>query len=458
MRFTHADEVFTYFESFANLARLTHYTNRAYRLDRMQALNDHFNYPDRAFSSIHLAGSKGKGSTATFIRSALSASGCRTGLYLSPHVADYRERYTVDGEFIQDDILVETANSMVSHLEGFSFPDEQGYEKPTTFELLTLYAFLLFKAVGCLWVVVETGLGGRLDATNVISPELTVITPIELEHTAVLGDTVEQIAREKGGIIKQGIPLVLGYQSASAAAVLRGIAAERSAEVVSLEESVTALTSHTEHAGEQCSIDWGDSTTCLLLRMRGSFQCENAALALVCMQTLGFEINERVLAAVADSVLPGRMEMISDNPRIYVDGAHTERSISKLFASFRQLYPDDGILIFGAVEGKDHVSMARHALRNFGRIIISTPGYFKKSDPRSLYELFVKLDADAGGACRISFEPEPARAVELAMKEISASGESSAERAIITAGSFYMAAEIRAAYSRLKTAGSPPRQ
>ncbi len=173
------------------------------------------------------------------------------------------------------------------------------------------------------------------------------------------------------------------------------------------------------------------------------------------MKTLGFEIEDRLLTAVAEAVLPGRMEMISENPRIYIDGAHTEQSISKLFASFRQLYPDDGILIFGAVEGKDHVSMARHALRNFERIIISTPGYFKKSDPVSLYELFVELNRETGGTCCISFEPDPTCAVALAMEELSASGASSDERAIITAGSFYMAAEIRAAYRKLKAAGSP---
>ena len=198
MQISSFEDVIRFTEQFTNLEKQTsHYTTRTYRLDRMHDLLAHLGNPERAFKKIHLAGSKGKGSTASYLASALTSMGYKTGLYLSPHLVDYRERFTLSGTFFDDSLLVSTGQELADSIEGFTFRDEWGETNPTTFELFTAYAYLLFKNSGCSWAIIETGLGGRLDATNTIIPEASVLCPIELEHTKILGSTIREIATEK---------------------------------------------------------------------------------------------------------------------------------------------------------------------------------------------------------------------------------------------------------------------
>lgn len=179
---------------------------RENRLERMSLLLDHLGNPEKSFQTIHIAGSKGKGSTATFLSALLEKKGYSVGLYLSPHVYDIRERFTIASRFFSDEEYTLALEELQEKLSSFSLPSSLGPEKPTTFELYTAYAYLLFKRKGCKWAVIETGLGGRLDATNTISPYATLFTPIELEHTKILGSTLTEIAREKAGIMREGVP------------------------------------------------------------------------------------------------------------------------------------------------------------------------------------------------------------------------------------------------------------
>ena len=440
MKFKDFDSACAHIESFTNLAKSMNYTVRTYRLDRMQALLEHFDHPERDFKAIHIAGSKGKGSTALYIANGLTALGYRTGLYSSPHVSTYRERFTLSGLFFDDHFLLCIANDMLEELKQFHFQEEYGYTSPTTFELLTLLGFLLFSKSECDYAVIETGLGGRLDATNVITPIMSVITPIELEHTNILGDTIPKIAFEKAGIIKPGVPVTVSLQSPEAREVIAARAAELSSSVSFIEDCVSSIESSSDALGEHAVITWQNGIRdSLILAMRGDFQSENAATALHVLRTLGLFDPERSLPAVARAKLPGRMELIRENPSIYIDGAHTEKSVERIFSSFRSIYPTGGVLIFGAVEGKNHEKMAQLALKNFSKIIISTPGTFKKSDPPALYELFCSYREEMGAAhVDIRLEAEPAKALDLAF-------EMAEEHhgVILTAGSFYMAAEIR---------------
>jgi dihydrofolate synthase/folylpolyglutamate synthase len=437
MRFTTFDQVCSYMESFTNLEKQTSYTVRTYRLDRMQALLDHFDHPERDFKSIHIAGSKGKGSTAVFIARGLSALGYKTGLYTSPHVETYRERFTMAGLFFDDHFLLSTADEMISRLESFTFTEDYGYSDPTTFELLSLLGFLLFSHSGCEYAVIETGLGGRLDATNVVLPIMSVITPIELEHTAILGDTLTQIAGEKAGIIKPGVPVCISYQETESMDVLIRRAAEQGSEVRLLKDEVSQIDSRTTHTGEVAHITWSDGhTDRLLLSMPGSFQSENASLALLVLRQIGCYDPELTIQAVSRAFIPGRMELIREAPSIYVDGAHTPHSLARLYASFHQLYPDSCVLVFGAVEGKDHTTMARLSLSYFSKIIISTPGSFKKSDPQALYQLFLQLRSDE--ETEIYLIPDAKKALDAAVEFARpCSG------VVLATGSFYMAADIR---------------
>lgn len=447
MKFSSFDEACSYIESFTNLAKSMNYTVRTYRLDRMRALLDHFGHPEEDFKIIHVAGSKGKGSTALYIAKGLSSLGYRTGLYASPHVSTYRERFTLSGLFFDDHFLLSTVREMINRLDTFTFKEEYGYTSPTTFELLTLLGFLLFSKSDCSYAVIETGLGGRLDATNVVLPIMSVITPIELEHTAVLGDTIAKIAYEKAGIIKPGVPVCVSYQEEAAEEVIRARAVELSSPISFLTDVVDHIDSTTTKTGEQTAIYWkqGDPYHCML-SMPGSFQAENAALAIHVLQSLDLFRLETSLSAVARATIPGRMELIRENPSIYIDGAHTEHSIERLFCSFRSVYPTGGVLIFGAVEGKNHHKMAELALDHFQTIVISTPGTFKRSHPKELYQLFLSIRESEGFRERhgdsslpaIYLIPDPTLALDAAVK---LTGEHNG--VILTAGSFYMAAEIR---------------
>ncbi len=442
MYFSNFDEVCTYIESLTNLSKSMRFTVKTYRLDRMKALLDHFDHPEQDFTTIHVAGSKGKGSTALYISKGLRALGYRTGLYASPHVTTYRERFTLSGLFFDDHFLLVTATDMINHIESFHFKEEYGYTQPTTFELLTLLGFLLFSKSDCSYAVIETGLGGRLDATNVITPIISVITSIELEHTEVLGDTIQKIAAEKAGIIKRGVPVAVSYQKEEILAVLKQRAQEQSSSITSLSEVVDRIESTTSIIGENTAIYWKDyPTDSLLLAMRGSFQAENAALAILVLRSLKLFNSERCLPAIARAAIPGRLELIREHPSIYIDGAHTAHSIERVFASFRSIYPTGGVLIFGAVDGKNHRKMAEFALQNFSKIVISTPGNFKKSDPKKLFQLFLALRdtiSDRKNLPDIYLIPEPRLALDAAVNLTDAH-----HGVILTAGSFYMAAEIR---------------
>lgn len=239
-----ADEAFRRFEERTNLERGGTPHLRQYRLARMGEILHQLGDPHRKLPTVHIAGSKGKGSTAAYTAALLGAAGYRTGLYTSPHVNSYRERFTIypapgepaaqklglEQEKIESALTAESRAvwGVVEAMAAAGVTDE---ELPTTFELLTALAFRFFLRCQCDWIVLETGLGGRLDATNLCTPTVTAITRIELEHQEYLGDTLSAIAGEKGGIIKEGIPVVIAPQHQEARDVLYRIAKERTAPV-----------------------------------------------------------------------------------------------------------------------------------------------------------------------------------------------------------------------------------
>jgi len=453
MKFANLQEAFSHIESFTNLEKTQQYTVRTYRLDRMFRLLEHFGRPDHSFKSVHVAGSKGKGSTCTLLAYALKELGLTVGLYGSPHVSTYLERFTLAGAFFPESMMLETIHELFDRLQGFSFPEERGYDHPTTFELLTMLAFLLFKKAGCEYAVLETGLGGRLDATNVVSPVLTAITPIELEHTDILGSTIAEIAEEKSGILKEGVPVVIAPQHLEAKRVIQNIADQRNCPQVYLPDILIHCSSHSTLTSNRLKLLWADDTLDELeLKMLGSFQGENCAAALVLAEKLGVirsaEDRRKVIQGTSKAVLPGRMEVIRREPMVVIDGAHTRRSIERVIISYRELFPEGGTIIFGAVSGKDHTHMVEEVLKHFSRVVISTPGTFKPSSPLELYKLFTSTaqvmvtEGELDSPPIILFEPDPIRAVERADQL------SFPEEGILVTGSFYMAAEIRDCFVR----------
>jgi dihydrofolate synthase/folylpolyglutamate synthase len=428
------EEVFSWAESFTNLERGNlPFDKRTYRLDRMRQLLEAFGNPHRPLRIIHVAGTKGKGSTSALIASVLNAAGIRTGLYTSPHVVSAFERISIAGMAPRREAMVRLGNEVKRHIDQLPAEGMPGHYAVTTFELYTLLAFLYFRDADCPEAVVEVGIGGRLDATNVVSPEASVITPLDLEHTDILGDTIELIAAEKAGIIKPGIPAFIAPQTEGARAVFRQIGKERGSPVSFLDEEGTLLASRTDRSGTSFSIQLrGEPRHDFRLALLGNFQAENAALAYLTLRRTRPEItDEQFRTGFLATTLPGRMEVRGDDPPIIFDGAHTPLAVQRLLSSFRAIFPGDAVLLFGSVSGKKPREMAAILGPAFSRIVISTPGTFKESNPAEVADIFRAFSP------RVELERDPARALHRA-RELS-----EGMRPILVTGSFYMVSEIR---------------
>ena len=429
-------ELFGWIESFTNLERSgAVFSARAYQLERMRGLAQRLGSPQEAYRSFHVAGSKGKGSTAALLAWSLQASGLRTGLYTSPHVESYLERYAVLENGASDphpQLLADLGARLRENIETLPREFLEEYGQPTTFELLTLLAFELFRESGCRAAVLETGIGGRLDATNVVTPELCLLTPIEREHTDVLGDTLGEIAREKGGIIKPGVPVYSSAQAPEVRAVLRGIAARQRSPIAFLDEELEDLSSRFTPEGTDLELRFhGEPPRRYRLALIGDFQAENAALVdLAARRTLGLG-GEALEQGFLAARLPARLELLRPRPPVVLDGAHTPRSVERVLAAFRALYGSDGVLLFGAARGKKIAEMAALLAPAFQRIVITTPGVFKQSDPVETHRLFQGLCPAA------RLEPDTGAALALALEL------TEAQRPLLVLGSFYLAGEVR---------------
>jgi dihydrofolate synthase/folylpolyglutamate synthase len=405
----------------------------------MSFLLDRFGNPQSMFKVVHLAGSKAKGSTAAFIASVLSAAGMRTGLYTSPHVSSVRERIVINREQIPERLfirLVEAVKDVIERTQLLRFP---GRKKPTFFELMTLLSWLAFKHERCEFVVLETGLGGRLDATNLVDPLAAVITPIELEHEAILGATVQKIAVEKCGIIKEGRIVFSGIQSAQVKAVIKKEADRKNAKVYFLDEKLESLEAKEAIEKTDMTVKLkGLSQKKYSLKLLGAFQAENASLALLTLHTLFPALPDSAFKqGFAEASLPGRMEVLHTKPLVIADGAHTPASVKRAYMCFEKIAGNKGVLLFAAVKGKRIKQMAEILAKNFTAIIISKPGSFRLSEPQETYELFCRYNRN------VYLEKDPHLALEKAL------GISQSTLPIFAVGSLYFAAEMRKSAGRI---------
>lgn len=403
----------------AYLARCTDYERmaepprREYTLGRMTRLIGALGRPDRSFRSLHVAGTKGKGSVAHMAEAILREAGYRTGLYTSPHLVDMRERIRLDGRPVSERGLVWAMNRMGPLLRKL---------RPTYFEIMTAAAFLIFEREGVDWAVVEVGLGGRLDATNVITPAACAITTIDYDHLDRLGRTLETITREKAGILKPGIPAVTSPQRPAVMAVLRRRARLRKPRACFVRASARGLRFTVEGIS-------GRRYACVL-PVLGKHQAVNAATAIGLVEAAGVQVTPGIVRRALRRVhLPGRIEVLGRRPWLIVDGAHNPVSVRALAEALQGLRRGRTILVFGASRDKDWRKMLRLLLPQTDVAIFTRASCPRAADPWI-------LSGESRRPALVS--PSVALALEAARRL------AGPEDAVVVAGSFYVAGEVLA--------------
>ena len=438
-------EIYEWLCGFANLERGQ--TLRSFNLDRMKILAEMAGNPEKYAPSIHIAGSKGKGSVTGMIAAILNAAGIKTARYSSPHVSDFRERLVMGNDFFTEEIYVQAGRELMDIVEKIPScpnaelfdPNSGNGEMCSFFELMTLWFFLCARLAHCEAMVVETGMGGRLDATNILDPLVSVITVIELEHTEYLGTTIAAVSAEKAGIIKPARPLILAKQTGEALEVFKEHAANKKSPLFYLPDYAELKNISLSREGTSFTLILENETlSSLFVPIPGEVQAYNAGLAILALKTVFPDITERnIHEGLSAFTLPARFERIANKPFIILDGAHTGRSMDTCLKTFTALYGKRGILIFGCASGKNVLSMAKLCVSFFSHIIITTPGTFKKSNPEEIYASFAKE------AEKIYFPPEILLipdTVEAVNKAINMASEQ--ELPVLGTGSFYLAAEI----------------
>jgi dihydrofolate synthase/folylpolyglutamate synthase len=440
--FGNAEDVYNWLSTFINLEKGRQQWN--FNLDVMNRLAEISGHPEKCAPAFHVAGSKGKGSVTGMIAAILESAGMKTVRYASPHVSDFRERITIGNSFFDEETYAVAGRELAELAKQVELKND---EKLSYFELFTMWFFLCARLSRCNAMAVETGMGGRLDATNILDPLVSVITLIELEHTEYLGNTIAAIAAEKAGIIKQGRPLVLAEQSAEAAQaalafeVFREHAERRDSPLLYFPDCGEIKNTRVEKSGTTFDLVLKSETIPdLFVPIPGEVQAKNAGLAALAVKTAFPDLQNQCLYKGLNAFsLPARFEKISSTtPHFIVDGAHTKTSVKICLDTFTSLYGNGGILLFGCAEGKDVLSMAELCVSRFSRIIITKPGTFKKSNAEEIHAAFVQAAEALKTRPEIVFLPDTEKAVDMAIRLATEHG-----LPVLGTGSFYLAGEIR---------------
>ena len=443
----------TYPEALAYLYALTNYERvdpagdtardvaRALDLERMRSLLAALGNPHERYKTIHVAGTKGKGSTAAMIDSCLRQLNLRVGLFTSPHLTTFRERVRVNGELISREDVADLAQRVklaTEHIPGV-----------TTFEAITAIGFLYFARQDVDWAVIETGLGGRLDATNVVTPQISVITSLSLDHTRWLGNTLAEIATEKAGIIKPGVPVISQQQTLEAASVIERIAHERNAPLAMLGRhwrwtpGLTTLEKQTFEVKQVARVrsnerpfvndleGWYETT------LLGKHQCENATTTIAALDVLrnagSIDISARAIRdGLRLTFWPGRFEILRADPPLILDGAHNVDSVNKLAMTLAEVFPGQRwTFVFGCYKDKDAEGMLKALAGRATRWIMTQPGNSRAMGVNKL------MDAAKARNLRAVAFPQVKDAIDSVAK---------GTEAVCVTGSIALVGEARAAW------------
>jgi dihydrofolate synthase/folylpolyglutamate synthase len=402
-----------------------------FSLERMFALMEALGNPQNSYPIIHVAGTKGKGSTSALCAAALQAAGYKVGLYTSPHLEDYVERIQIDGRPLAHEDLVALVDVVKPFVERIP--------KLTTFEITTAIGFLAFQRAGVNAAVIEVGLGGRLDATNVVRPRVSVITSLSMDHMAVLGDTLAKIAGEKAGIIKEGVPVVSSPQKEEALQVLERVAREKNASLTLVGREIHYQPVSASLEGQKFRIQGAEFTIPLL----GSHQLVNAATAFGALKASGLPLpDEAIRQGFSQVRWPARFEVARREPPVIFDSAHNDDSFAKLRETLEAYFPGREVyLIFGASEDKNIAGMFREMKPKIRKLIIT-----RADHPRALGVDQIQGLADQAGVPYEAVTPVSAalaRALDLSASD---------GCVVLSAGSMFVTAEVMSAWKKMNRA------
>ena len=405
-----------------------------FNLDRMFALVEELGDPQTKYPIIHVAGTKGKGSVCALTASALQAAGYKVGLYTSPHLLDYTERIRINGEPISHKQLVEWVEEIK--------PAVAKIPKLTTFEITTALGLLAFAKQNVDAAVIEVGLGGRLDATNIVTPKISVITSLSYDHMAVLGGTLAKIAGEKAGIIKDGVPVVSAPQKKEALEVLERVAKLNNSTItligkdVNFERLSSSLDGQTFRLSSFPFPPSFDFTIPLL----GLNQIENAATSYAALRTSGLEISdEAIQKGFAQVKWPARFEVVRRDPPVILDSAHNQDSFARLRETLEEHFPGKPVyLIFGASEDKNIPGMFAELKPKIKRLIVTRADHPRALEPEKIIELAKKAGLETEAVTPV--ESAFMRALENSEKDGSI---------VLSAGSMFVTAEAMRAWNKI---------
>jgi dihydrofolate synthase/folylpolyglutamate synthase len=429
-----------------NYERLTpeRLSARDFKLERTERLLQLLGNPQQTMPVVHVAGTKGKGSTAAMVSHILTAAGFRVGLFTSPHISAFEERLTVNRRPPGAEELVALVNAVA---DAVALLERQSIT-PTFFEITTALAWLYFAAQRVDLAVLEVGLGGRLDSTNVCRPEVTIITNISYDHMHVLGSRLSQIAAEKAGIIKTGVPLVSGVLHPEARPVIEAAAARHSAPLTQLERDVCyryryiGLEAWGQTLRPAGQVDVETPRQCftgLSLALTGAHQAANAAIAVAAIEQLsvrGWDVaREAVYSGLAQVQWPLRFEILHTHPVAVVDAAHNAASIAAVVETLELVFPERRrILVFGASQDKDARAMLEQLFPRFAAVVLTE----YQNNPRAMpLERLVEVSRSLG---QTSFQTAPNTAAAWQL----AGAMAGPDDVICATGSFFIAAELRA--------------
>ncbi|MBI1741807.1 bifunctional folylpolyglutamate synthase/dihydrofolate synthase [Candidatus Acetothermia bacterium] len=359
-------------------------------LSRVRALLDAVGNPQNALCTVHVGGTNGKGSVVTMIASVLRVAGYRVGVYTSPHLVSYRERMQINSEWISEEKFSGLADELMSIAETMT-------DKPSQFEFLTAMGLLYFARQHVDWAVIEVGLGGRFDATNLIHPKISVVTNVELDHTDLLGNTLGEIAWEKAGIAKPGAVLITGESKPEPLAVIERECAARGAPLIRANVKITRR-----------DFDWDSQALeieelgSVQLGLLGGYQIENAAVAMTALRELQKQISlsdQAIIRGLEQAHWPGRFELVQKSPYIVLDGAHNPHGVAALREDLKRYYKKflggKKFLLFGMMADKDFSRSAKLLFPQFDEISLVRPPSPRAAEPTLLAEIATHLGTAA---------------------------------------------------------------